>query len=36
MSHKELHNIKMQGLKGVCRSFNLIDIFHHNSYFFIV
>ena len=36
MSHEELHNIKMQGSEGVFRSFNLIDIFCHNIYFFIV
>ena len=36
MSHEELHNIKMQGFEGVFRSFNLIDIFRNNIYYFIV
>ena len=36
MSHEELHNIKMQGSEAVFRSFNLIDIFRHNIYYFIV
>ena len=36
ISHSELHNIKMQGSKGVFRLFNLIDIFCHNIYYFIV
>ena len=36
MSHEELHNIKMQCSKGVFRLFNLIDIFCHNIYYFIV
>ena len=31
MSHEEL-----QGSEGVFRSFNLIDIFCHNIYYFIV
>ena len=36
MSHEELHNIKMQALKGVFQWFNLIDIVNHNVYYFIV
>ena len=35
-SHKELHNNKMQASEGVFLSLNLINIFCHNIYYFIV
>ena len=36
ISHKELHNIKMQRSQDVLKSFNLMDIFWNNIYYFIV
>ena len=36
MSYEKLHNIKMQASAGVFQWFNLIGIFNHNVYYFIV